>query len=216
MKSDIYGQVYGRLTVKSDAPRKTFPSGSSRRMLVCACECGQQSTVGLCDLRTGKTRSCGCLRREVARDAVIRRSGTTDRLLTPDESRIFHVWRAMLRRCTSKNSKSFKDYGARGIVVCERWMQFDNFLEDMGIPVVGLTLERKNNDGNYEQGNCVWTDRKDQNRNKRSNVFVEFNGKRQCISEWAEALNVAHDTLRYRLDHWPIERALTSGPGWAR
>ena len=207
-----HGQIFGRLTVKGDAPKKVFPSGEARRMALCACICGNEVTIDFRDLRSGKSKSCGCLRREVSRfrisHSVVWRSA--------DETRMFHVWRGMIRRCESKKSKAFKDYGARGIKVCERWHDFNAFISDMGIGAKGMTIERKENNGDYEPGNCIWLDRKSQNRNRRDTVFIEFMGKRQCMSAWAEEIGVHPETLRYRLGHWTIERALTTGPGWQK
>jgi hypothetical protein len=182
-------------------------------MVECECQCGTLLVADFSDIKSGKTKSCGCLRREVSR---VRASKGGEKLRTVAETRMFHVWRSMIRRCESPKSKAFKSYGARGIKVCERWHDFNEFLADMGIAPKGMTIERKQNDGDYEPENCIWLDRKSQNRNRRNTVFVEYLEKRQCVSAWAEEIGVKTETLRYRLNHWSVERALTTGPGWKR
>lgn len=123
----------------------------------------------------------------------------------------YPIWCAMKRRCLSKASHAYKDYGGRGITVCERWQRsFADFLADMG-PRPGplVTLDRIDNDGNYEPGNCRWATRSEQARNRRSCIILEFNGERLTLVDWAERYGME----RYQLEHrvrlgWPLERAL--------
>lgn len=120
----------------------------------------------------------------------------------------------MLDRCLNENSKSFHHYGGRGINVCARWMAFESFLADMGErPTDKHSIDRyPNNDGDYEPSNCRWATMKDQSRNTRRNVFLEFNGERRCVAEWAEVQGLSVNVLRARLYvcKWPVERALTT------
>jgi len=103
----------------------------------------------------------------------------------------------MNERCHSTTSKGYEWYGARGITVCERWRHsFPNFLEDMGPRPKGLTIERRDNDGNYEPGNCYWATKSQQAHNRRSSVFVEHNGKRLCLAEWAAILGIGRWNVR--------------------
>lgn len=116
----------------------------------------------------------------------------------------------MLSRCADPKNSQFKNYGGRGIAVCERWLAFDNFLADMGLPSDGQSIDRVDNDRGYKPGNCRWATTKEQARNKRTNVFVEFDGKRLTVQEWADHLGCQHTTLRRRLRLWGTELALTT------
>jgi hypothetical protein len=117
----------------------------------------------------------------------------------------------MITRCINPNNERYKDYGGRGITVCDRWLKFENFLEDMGECPPGLTLDRIKNNLGYYHGNCHWTTPKQNNRNKRNNHLITFNGKTQCLSAWAEQLNISRTTLWCRINryNWSIEKALT-------
>lgn len=115
----------------------------------------------------------------------------------------------MKQRCQNHNSPYFKNYGGRGIKIDERWLDFKNFLSDMGHPPPGLTLERINNNGNYEPGNCKWATRKEQNNNRRDNWLVSVDGETRMISEWANIIGMNQATFRKRLDRgWTIQRAM--------
>jgi len=105
----------------------------------------------------------------------------------------------MKTRCTDPAVKAFKDYGARGIAVCEEWKDFAIFYADMGEIPLGATLERKDNSLGYSKDNCRWATRKEQGRNKRNNVLLSIGGVTRCISEWAEAAGLKYETLYRRL-----------------
>ena len=123
----------------------------------------------------------------------------------------YYAWQAMVQRCYNPNHPSYKYYGTRGITICKRWRDnFTAFYEDMGRRPDGLTLERKDNDRNYEPSNCKWGTWKEQHRNTRRNHVIEFNGKKMCVTDWAGEVGLGRSTLMGRLDHgWNIERALT-------
>ena len=128
----------------------------------CKCDCGQETTVRSQSLRRGETTSCGCVRAEKMRSEKtthgLYRTGT------------YNSWRSMLARCKDSSHKQFKDYGGRGITVCQAWQDsFEAFLAAMGERPSGTTLDRIETDGNYEPGNCRWATRTEQNRNKRHN-----------------------------------------------
>lgn len=129
-------------------------------------------------------------------------------------SREYSIWKAMKTRCTNRSHKQYKDYGGRGITVCERWASsFIDFYEDMGPCPPGHTIERENNDLGYSLGNCVWLPRSKQNRNRRDNRYLEFRGERLLLVEWAERLGLPPHTIASRLDTlgWSVEKALTTG-----
>ena len=120
------------------------------------------------------------------------------------------VWRKMRDRCLNSNSGSWANYGGRGITICDRWSTFENFLADMGERPEGLSIDRIDNDGNYEPGNCRWATAKEQARNTRANVLYEYEGETLCVSEIAERSGVDRDLLSGRLGlGWSVERATT-------
>jgi hypothetical protein len=117
----------------------------------------------------------------------------------------------MLQRCNDPNSSGYYKYGAKGVTVCERWLIFENFLEDMGIKPEGYSIDRIDPFGDYTPENCRWSTPKEQTRNKRNNLRVTFNGETLLVIEWAEKLGLKYRTLRQRLTSgWSIEDALTS------
>ena len=112
----------------------------------------------------------------------------------------YMAWQGMLSRCRNPNYRQYADYGGRGISVCDRWLIYENFLADVGRkPSPDLTIDRINNDGNYEPGNVQWASRKTQSRNRRNNVMVSDGTTSRCLSEWTGILGVSRDTLRGRV-----------------
>jgi hypothetical protein len=132
-------------------------------------------------------------------------------------TRIRAVWRHMMQRCYDSKRYGYQWYGARGIKVCERWHDLVNFAADMGHPPEGLTLDRINNDGDYEPSNCRWASPKEQARNTRRNRYLEFRGQRKIMTEWAQEMGIRDGTLFQRLARGlSVEDALTLPIGrWA-
>lgn len=163
----------------------------------CRCDCGARSQVTSNRLLCGKANSCGC------------RSGGPTHGQT--HSKAYRAWRAMKYRCLNQRCSCYHNYGGRGITVCERWLNsFENFFADMGLPPRGLQLERKNNDGNYEPGNCVWATCREQSNNRRRTVLLEYHGDIKPITEWADLFRIKHQTIRSRIrDGWGVEKALS-------
>ena len=156
---DLTGQRFGRLTVLDISHRL------NRRIIWrCICDCGKETrTATIADLRSGNTRSCGCLSREISSRVNLKHGHTSGGKWSPT----FRSWADMRTRCFNPNIKKFKNHGGRGITICDRWDDFQNFLSDMGERPSGLTLDRIDNDGNYEPGNCRWATWSQQNKNRR-------------------------------------------------
>lgn len=128
---------------------------------------------------------------------------------------IHHRWLEMKKRCLSPSNHAYGNYGGRGIKVCERWLCFENFLADMGLPPKGKSLDRINNDGDYCPENCRWTDSRTQCRNKRNNLILSDGETNATLTEWAEKTGISSHTIRTRIfrDGWEVKRALETPVG---
>lgn len=179
---NLVGRQFGRLTVVARLPSANH--GKSHRWL-CKCVCGNDRDIlGVCLLK-GSTQSCGCLAREVraAQRAAMTRHG---RSVLKLKCRTYKSWIAMKARCYDPNHVAANAYQGRGIVVCGRWRNsFENFFADMGERPRGRTLERIDNDGNYEPGNCRWATAREQNHNRRGVKLSD--DAAQAIREWSHA-----------------------------
>lgn len=186
------GEKHGRLLILH-----VYVSGGRRRAK-CLCECGSEHTAELYSIVAKRIKSCGCLHRERSSAACAGRN-TTHGL---SGTMTYRAWKAMKRRCYNKEQAAYPRYGGRGIIVCDRWLNsFGNFLSDMGERLPGTTLDRINNNGNYEPSNCRWATPKQQARNMRRNVCVTAFGETKTISEWSddERCAVTYGALRSRL-----------------
>ncbi len=194
---DLTGQRFGRLLVLTYAGKG--PSG--RTHWLCRCDCGTEYHVISRSLLTGHTKSCGCLANELTRI----RSTTHGMRHSPE----YGIWCDVIKRCSNPN---YDYYAKRGITVCWRWRNsFATFIEDMGArPSAKHSIERIDNDGNYEPGNVRWATPKEQARNRRNNRLLTHEGKIQCMASWAEVLGIDYRLLCRRLNlGWRTERALT-------
>lgn len=198
----MIGRRFDRWTVVAFADQ----DDRCRRRWRCSCDCGTERAVWEQLLTSGRSRSCGCLQRERASANI--KHGCARHNGRRSEHRI---WCQMRQRCASPKDKRFHDYGGRGIRVCPRWESFECFLEDVGQRPSGEhSLDRIDNDGNYEPGNVRWATRSEQQRNRRNSIRLAFRGESLLLVEWAERLGVKYTTLETRLRRgWSVERTLS-------
>ncbi len=189
-RNNIQGEIFGRLTVISFHSKNT----SKHNMWSCKCSCGGNRIVDIAHLRSGAISSCGCLRLERIKESL-----TIHGLRHSSE---YNSWANMIQRCTNPKRPDYKYYGGRGIKVCDRWLCFKNFIEDMGqkpTPKHEIDRHPNNKTGNYEKGNCRWGTDPEQSKNRRDNRFVEYNGERMILSDMAKMLDVKPNYLSYHL-----------------
>ena len=204
MSYDLIGQQFGRLTVIE----RQKGSYSKRVQWLCKCICGKLRYVTTYNLTSSKTQSCGCLWRENTAKGCSARFGK-HRLAS---SRFYGVWLGMIRRCYNKRRKDFINYGARGIQVCPEWrdspIQFIEWCEKQN-PPQGYSLERMENEGDYSPSNCRFATDFEQRRNKRTNVFIDYQGQRYVLIDFVnEFAVVSRECVMQRLRRgWTIQEA---------
>lgn len=197
----ITGQRFGRLValrIASKTPRR-------EAVWLCQCDCGKEHPVSRGNLMSGKTQSCGCLHDEVARK--------NRRTHGASGTQVYKIWVLMHDRCRTKNAKTsaFKNYASRGISVCARWGSFEAFAADMGPrPSDKHSIDRINNDGDYEPSNCRWATPEQQARNKSTTRLIEAFGRKMIAKDWADQVGVNIGTLKDRLKRgWTAEDAIS-------
>lgn len=196
---DLSGQRFGRLTVIGIDRSRPTKGGAH---WLCSCDCGGKTSSRSGSLVSGSSTSCGCLARERTRQRSIKHG--------MEGKPIYQLWDGMIRRCYNPNHAAYKNYGGRGITVCDRWRSFEKFFEDIGFRPEGMSLDRIDNDKGYSPDNCRWATQKEQCRNTRTNRMLTAFGTTKSLIEWAEHIGVTENLLRTRLrSGWAIERALT-------
>lgn len=195
---DLTGQRFGMLTVLERAGHKR-----NRVAWRCRCDCGKEVIVCALDLRDGSKKSCGCMK-----GAWIAKARTKHGMVG---SRLYRIWAGIKKRCLNKHDVEYHNYGGRGISVCAEWMEFEPFKKWAWANgyADNLTIDRIDVNGNYSPENCRWTTYKEQANNKRNNRFVEYDGRRQTIAQWAEEIGMDYNALLYRLTRFSIEKAFT-------
>ena len=195
---DITGQKFGRLT----AIKYLYNSNAGKAVWLCKCDCGNLIEAISGNLCSGMTNSCGCYKKD--RHPVIH--GMSN-------SRLHKIWQNMKTRCYNKNNTAYKNYGARGIAVCDNWkndfQSFYNWSISNGYKDT-LTLDRIDNNKGYSQNNCRWVTRKQQNRNTRRTRKYTIDGVTKCLKDWCKFYNIRYSTVLDRLNklNWTIEKAL--------
>lgn len=188
---DLTGKRFGRLVVLGYAGRERSRGGHSRSMWYCECDCGEPKTLSTGNLTSGNTRSCGCLKTDRNVEYF-----TTHGM---SKTKLYSVWGTMKDRCYSPDSKGYQNYGGRGIEMCQSWKDsFKNFYEwaiKSGYKD-GVTIERKDVNGNYEPDNCCWIPKADQSKNRRNCHYITYHGITKTLSEWSRELHIDRECLR--------------------
>lgn len=202
MKTDLIGKRFNRWLVLKESKSIKTKTGTTIFWL-CKCDCDKERSVRASDLVNGKSKSCGCLRIE----ELIKRTATHGKIYTPE----YYIWSGMKDRCINPNNKGYKNYGGRGIKVCDRWFNsFENFISDMGNkPTPYHSLDRHpDNNGNYEPSNCRWATDEEQSRGKRNNRIIECKGLTMILMDWAKYLRISQSTLGYHLKTKSIDEVV--------
>lgn len=191
-KVNITGKKFGRLTVLKEVEPIMRPVGRSRRYL-CKCECGNTKICLQYRLRNGGVKSCGCLVGTIVTENRLKHGHSQN-----GGSRTYKTWSGMIQRCMNPDNDGFEYYGKRGITVCESWLEFKNFLDDMGARPKGTSLDRIDNSKGYSPDNCKWSTHKEQMNNTRSTLTVLIGKTQISIKRYSEAIGMAHSKF-YRL-----------------
>lgn len=199
--NEYIGNKYGRLTV---VEYLGVINGNSK--VLCRCECGNERSVRVAELKNGHTKSCGCFQKEVA-STRIKRHGEA-------KTRLYRIWTKIKDRCYNERNDRYESYGGRNITVCDEWRNnyesFRNWALNNGYKD-GLSIDRIDVNGNYEPSNCRWATVAEQNRNKRNNHYLTYKGETLPIVGWAERTGIKPSTLYARLDYgWDVGRAITT------
>lgn len=196
----IPGTRYGMLTVLKD-----LGLINKYTMILVRCDCGEERKVRYSGLRSGNSTSCG-------RCSLVKHGYAHNHHPEPIKKSTYRIWCGIIQRCTNPNATHYKSYGGRGVLICERWREFENFIADMGTrPTVRHSIERVNVNGNYDPSNCKWALPDEQARNRRNVRQIEYNGEVKTIADWARAIKVSERCLGMRLrSGWSVEKALTT------
>ena len=203
---DLTGRTFNRLTVI-----RFIGVTNNQYFWLCRCKCGTYCEKRGFAIKGGGIKSCGCLHRELSSKRA--KHGLS-------RSRTYTIWLGMIRRCKGTREEERRLYRDRGITVCDKWLKFDGFLQDMGECPDNLTIERVDNNKGYHPGNCIWATQKQQNRNRRNTVYIDAYGQSLPATEWAEKTNISKSVLYHRkrrgltvetglFDHLPCEKLVT-------
>ncbi len=198
----VQGDRFGRLVVI----KEVFKEEKGRTKLLCKCDCGTFKIVKMDDLLRGKIKSCGCLKRDVLIKRL-KKHGQT-------HSRLYRIWCNIKNRCLNPNVPNYKNYGGRGIGICDEWLEFEPFYlwainngyQD------NLSIERIDNNSDYSPLNCKWATNSEQQLNKRTNDLVSFKGEIKPLKEWCNLYKINYEAVLLRIKRlgWSPEKALTT------
>lgn len=204
MTDEMIGKRFGRLTVL----RLSHKDRWYKRNYVCRCDCGNETIVLGRNLTTGNTTSCGCFKKE-----VIEKGANLKHAMR--KTRLYSIWAGIRKRIRNERDISFENYGGRGIKVCDEWSDFANFAKwalENGY-CANLTIDRIDVNGDYAPDNCRWATIKQQQRNKRNNNLITYNGETKCATEWEQVLGYNKGLIYARQSlGWDIDRIMTTPP----
>lgn len=201
---DLTGQRFGKLIVIERAENYIQPNGQKKTKWKCICDCGNEIVTVGHNLTRGVCTSCGCVRKE----KVIKMNKTHGK----SNHILYSKWEHIKDRCLNPNDKGYKNYGGRGIKICDEWIDsfetFYNWSMQNGYKE-GLTIDRIDVNGNYEPSNCRWVTMKEQSNNKRNNIYIEYNGEIKTLKQWCDELNMNYKKIHNRLYKlkWEVTRA---------
>jgi hypothetical protein len=198
------GQRFTRLVVREAAEPLMQPNGARVSRSLCQCDCGTLIVVRNNALKRNNTRSCGCLAKET--------KGKNTKTHGESGSKLYYIWQNIKSRCSNPKAKNYKYYGGRGIKVCKEWQEsFETFVIDIGERPPGYSLDRINNNGNYEPGNIRWVPQEKQALNTRKNRYVEWNGELLILAEAVRRSGLPYSRVINRLNSgWSVDKALTT------
>lgn len=207
--SDLCGKKYGRLTVLEKAEPLKHPGGKQSTRWKCQCECGNVVVIQTQVLKKGKSKSCGCFRKEYSHDTFLKHGRY--------KSKIYKIYLCILSRCYYEGNKSYKNYGGRGIKVCDQWLGKEGFLNfcewsykngfDDSRTSNEQSIDRIDVNGNYEPLNCRWATQQKQQNNKRNNLYITYNSKTQSLADWCRELNIPYSRTQQRHQRgWSVEK----------
>lgn len=206
-KLELKGKKYGRLTVIKECETKIRKKYDKNIYWICKCTCGKETIVPATKLVSGHTKSCGCYQREKAALCNSTHKET--------KTRLYIIWQGIKRRCTNLNSNNYKNYGLKGISICEEWKEnylaFKHWAKKNGYSD-SLTIDRIDSKGNYEPRNCRWVSQKVQQNNRSNNRYIIYNGQCHTLSEWSDITGISKSVIDSRLNklHWSEEKTLST------
>lgn len=198
---DIIGKKFGQLKVLEKTEIRANNNGEYKYK--CECTCGKITFVRKSNLKSGNSKTCGYCNRSV-------RHSPLSNGLRSKNKRLYSIYQNMKQRCYDENSITYKNYGKRGIKICDEWLndysKFYNWSIENNYQN-NLSIDRINNDGDYCPQNCRWATKEEQQNNTRNNRKIKYNNEIKTLAQWAKILNMSQQKLRYRLNNWSIEEA---------
>ena len=208
-KEDLTGREFDRLKVIRYIPaseREGYGKKKDSRVWLCECSCGNTVRLRTQQLTHGKARSCGCYCKDVFRKRI-----EENRTHGKKNTRLYRIWGDMKDRCFNQSAKDYPRYGGKGVNICEQWVNDFQSFYDWSIKngySDNLTLDRIDNNGNYEPDNCRWATMKEQCRNRSNTLIIEYKGEKRPLSEWCEILNIDYHSAHWRLKNgWSVQKS---------